>query len=103
MSLTRPYWDGNTDIANRNIRCDRYDYQQASGVYQRPVAPATFNALPDITLTHQSISTSRKYTPFLGRDQGQEFYGWYALSQEDVNLQGDRSLQTFGMLSIGLG
>ncbi len=49
VTLTRPYWDGNTDIANRSIRCDRYDYQQASGEYQRPVDPATFNALPDNT------------------------------------------------------
>ena len=97
VTLVRPYWDGNTDIANRSIRCDRYDYQQASGEYLRPVDPATFNTLPDLILTHQSISTARKYTPFIGTDQDQQHYGWYALTRESVQLQNDASLQTSTM------
>ena len=97
VTFVRPYWDGNTDIANRNIRCDRYDYQPATGEYLRPVDPATFNTLPDLTLTHQSISTARKYTPFIGTDQDQQHYGWYALSRDSVQFQNDVSLQTSTM------
>ncbi len=97
VTLVRPYWDGNTDIANRTIRCDRYDYQQTIGEYLRPVDEAVFNTLPDIILTHQSISTLRKYTPFVASDQDQEYYGWYALNREGVQLLDDASLQTFAM------
>ncbi len=33
VDLTRVYWDGNTDIANRTIQCDQYSFDSINGIY----------------------------------------------------------------------
>jgi len=61
VELIRPYWDGNADIANRTIQCERFDYQPVDRTYQRG---SDFFGIPGtVTIKHDSIVLQKPQFP----------------------------------------
>lgn len=64
VALIRAYWDPNTDIANRDIRCENYSFDNNLGIYEEnPERSFAFNSpiLGSYNLLHQPISSERPY------------------------------------------
>ena len=64
VTLVRAYWDPNTDIANRDIRCENYWFDDNSGIYEEtPERTFAINSpiLGSYNLMHQPLFTERPY------------------------------------------
>lgn len=68
VDLVRPYWDGNHDIANREIQCDHFYYDTDQGQYLAREAYYDSNwepTLPTETFVHWPIPSVEPYLGFM--------------------------------------
>jgi hypothetical protein len=68
VELIRPYWDGNHDIANRDIQCDHFIYDADLGRYrprERNYATGWGPVPTSVTFVHGPIPSESSYLGFL--------------------------------------